>query len=73
MDEISGLVIVKILDGNTQYNVAKTEIHAQCSYFRHSQQWFRYHNISARRDVRDIRSKVFRLLQNQAGYIATEF
>ena len=37
MDEISGLVIVKILDGNTQYHVAKTEIHMKVSHIRHSQ------------------------------------
>ena len=45
IDEISGLAIVIILDGTTQYNVAKTEIHVQLNYVRHSQQWFRYHNI----------------------------
>ena len=37
IDEISGKVIVKILGGNTQQHVVKTETHVKLSHVRHSQ------------------------------------
>ena len=73
IDEISGLAIVKILEGNTHntmllklklmHNAAILDIANNCSDTI----------ILTKRDVRDIRSKIFRLLQNHAGYITANF
>ena len=61
--EIPGLAIVKILDGGIAH-YKKAKIHMKHSSIRYSKQGHRNHDIQARRNYRNCRFKITRLLQN---------
>ena len=46
IDQISGLAIIKILNGSTYSTMLlKIKIHMQCSNILYSKQWYRHHDI----------------------------
>ena len=74
MDEISGLVIVKIVgQQRTMYSSAETKAHKKLSITGSYKQYTRDSNIWPKRNDRHFRFGIFRLLQNKTRCTAAKF